>query len=98
MKKWYKEDWSFRVTVISVGDDDNPRSCRLGFEPGDEFSAQYACPEGFCPTAMGKLVTIEEVVRAGGDLTQLGGDSPTSIEFICPSGVVIFSVRAERQS
>jgi len=35
MKNWYKEDYSFKVIVVSVGADGNPECCRNGHEVGD---------------------------------------------------------------
>lgn len=34
MKKWYDEDWRFRIEVIRVGKDNKAEECRLGLEPG----------------------------------------------------------------
>lgn len=92
MKPWYKEDWTFTVEVQSVGIDNSPRSCRLGFEPGDRFECRYECPNGFCPKSMLKLFPVLEAVRSGGDLRSLGGDGPRSMDLLCPDGVVIFRV------
>jgi hypothetical protein len=35
MKKWYAEDWRFRIEVIRVGKENRAEECRLGLEPGD---------------------------------------------------------------
>ena len=49
MKKWYREEWLFHVTVVRVGERGDAGECRLGFEPGDTFECTYECPAGFCP-------------------------------------------------
>lgn len=92
MKPWHKEGWAFIIEVQSVGIENRPESCRLGLEPGDRFECRYECPAGFCPKSMLKLFPLLEAVRSGGDLTNLGGDGPRSMDFICPDGVVIFRV------
>jgi hypothetical protein len=35
MKKWYAEDWRFRIEFILVGKENRAEECRLGLEPGD---------------------------------------------------------------
>lgn len=42
MKKWYNEDYSFKITVIDGQDSD----CRNGHEIGDEYTCEYNCPDG----------------------------------------------------
>ncbi len=44
MKNWYKEDYTFKITVIGVGDDGCAESCRNGHEIGDTYSCEYGCP------------------------------------------------------
>ncbi|WP_424829059.1 hypothetical protein [Rectinema subterraneum] len=38
-----------------------------------------------------------EVVRCNGDLRALGGNGPYETTFICPDGVVLFKLTAERK-
>ena len=47
MKNWYKENYTFKITVIKVGADDNPEYCRNGHEIGDVFYSQTKWAE-FC--------------------------------------------------
>lgn len=96
MRCSYREDWRFTITVSSVGHDNDPRRCRLGFEPDDTFTCNYATPAEFCPKMMTKLYSYLEAVRSGGDLRALGGDASDQISLICPDGVVTFRVKAER--
>jgi hypothetical protein len=35
MKIWHKEEYSFKITVISVGADGKQENCRNGHEVGD---------------------------------------------------------------
>ena len=95
MRSCYKEDWQFTITVLKVGTDNRAESCRLGFEPGDSFTSTYACPPNFCPLTMMTAYPLMTAIRTGGDLRQLGGDTPQSIEFTCPDGVVQFRLVAE---
>ena len=95
MKNWYKEDSSFKITVISVGADGKPENCRNGHEVGDVFTCEYGCPGGFCSKSIAKLFPLMEAVRAGGDLSNLlYGASKHSGMFACPDGVVTFRLEA----
>lgn len=48
MKKWYKEDYSFKITVLSVKLGKTGKvDCRNGHEVGDTFTCEYGCPDGF---------------------------------------------------
>lgn len=95
MKNWYKEDYSFKITVLSVKPDNKPENhCRNGHEVGDEFTCEYGCPERFCSKSMLKLFPLMEAVRSGGDLCNLGGSDRHIIEFDCPDGVVRFKLEA----
>lgn len=96
MRAWYKEDWSFSITVIAVGQDNQAEECRLGFEPGDTFTSCYECPPRFCPKCMMVAYPLMTAARAGGDLCELGGDTAHSIEFTCPDGVVRLRMVAKR--
>ena len=97
MKNCYKEDYFFKITVVSVGTNGKPENCRNGHEIGDTYTCKYGCPGGFCSKSMAKLFPLMESVRAGGDLSNLlAGASKHSGEFICPDGVVAFKMEAFR--
>lgn len=92
MKKWYPEDWRFKLEVVRVGKENKAEECRLGLEPGDTFECAYETPAGFCPTAFIKIFPSLEVMRCGGDLRNLGGKIPNETLVMCPDGVVLFRV------
>ena len=95
MKNSYKEDYSFKIAVVSVGSDGKPENCRNGHEVGDTYDCGYGCPGGFCSKSIAKLFPLMEAVRAGGDLSNLlAGATKHSGEFYCPDGVVVFKVEA----
>lgn len=98
MKRWYQEDWRFRIEVVRVGERNRPEACRLGLEPGDTFECTYGTPAGFCPTSFIKIFPALEVIRCGGDLRNLGGSGAHETTFICPDGVVLFKLTGERRS
>jgi uncharacterized repeat protein (TIGR04076 family) len=95
MKKWYPEDWQFKIEVLLVGKENKAEECRLGFEPGDTFDCRYETPGGFCPTSFLKIFPGMEAVRCGGDLRNLGGEKSTETTFVCPDGVVMFRLTGE---
>jgi len=97
MKKWYHEDWCFKIEVTQVGKENKTKECRLGFEPGDTFECTYETPAGFCPTSFIKIFPSMEVVRCGGDLRNLGGIGAYELTEICPDGVVLFTIKAEKR-
>lgn len=97
MKNWYNEVYSFKITVISVGNDGNAQHCRNGHEIGDTYTCEYGCPMphngggGFCSKSMSKLFPLLEAVRSGGELSNLlPGAQKHKCEFTCPDGVVKF--------
>ena len=96
MRKWYPQDWHFKIEVDQVGKDNVAEECRLGLEPGDTFEWTYETPAGFCPTSFIKVFPALKAVRCEGDLRCLGGAGPSEITFVCPDGVVRFRLRAER--
>ena len=96
MEKWYQEDWRFKIEILKVGVNNNPRNCRLGFEPGDVFESEYETPAGFCPTSFIEIFPVMELVRNGGDLRNMGRDGVSSISFLCPDGIVRFNLTVER--
>jgi uncharacterized repeat protein (TIGR04076 family) len=99
MKKWYKENYSFKITVLSVGADGKPQNCRNGHEIGDDFYCEYGCPDGFCSKSMLKLFPLMEAVRSGGDLSNLlSGASKNSGIFTCPDGVVTFRLEGKEKA
>lgn len=97
MKNWYKEEYSFKITVVLVGPDGKSERCRNGHEIGDTYSCEYGCPGGFCSKSMAKLFPLMEAVRSGGELSNLlMGASKHTGEFRCPDGVVTFKLEALR--
>jgi uncharacterized repeat protein (TIGR04076 family) len=98
MKAWYAEPWHFEIEVLRVGQRNDPRSCRLGLEPGDRFECDYATPAGFCPTAFIKIFPAMEALRCGGDLRELGAQSADATTFLCPDGVVTFRLQGHQRA
>lgn len=98
MKKWYPEDWSFRIEVIRVGEENRAEECRLGLEPGDTFECAYGTPMDLCPTSFIKMFPAMEVMRCGGDLRNLGGEGRTDITVLCPDGVVLFRLSGNQRA
>ena len=98
MKKWYPEDWHFKIEVLRVGKENKAEECRLGFEPGDTFECTYETPTGFCPTSFLKVFPLLEVVRCKGDLRYLGESAPDQATLTCPDGVVVFRVTSEQRA
>jgi len=92
MKKWYSEDWHFKIEVLKVGKEDKAEECRLGLESGDVFECDYATPTGFCPTAFIKIFPAMEAIRCEGDLRYLGAISCNKTDFMCPDGAVRFRI------
>lgn len=99
MKKWYEEEYTFKITVLSVGPENTPvRHCRNGHETGDTFTCEYGCPDGFCSKSMLKLFPLLEALRGGGDLSKLlAGAEKHSGEFTCPDGVATFRLEAVKK-
>ena len=98
MKKWYPEDWLFKIEVLRVGKEGKAEECRLGLEPGDTFECTYETPGGFCPTSFIKIFPSLEVVRCGGDLRNLGGSQPNEITCLCPDSGVLFRITGTQRS
>lgn len=110
MHKWYDEEYSFTIEVISVSHNNQTENhCRNGDEAGDVYRCTYDCPvnqhgRGFCQKSMPLLFPMLETVRGGGDLRKIGGFSPFDNnkasrfckEFICPDGVVTYRLTAEK--
>jgi uncharacterized repeat protein (TIGR04076 family) len=97
MKKWYFEEWLFKIEVVRVGKENKAEECRLGLEPGDTFECTYETPAGFCPTSFVKIFPALEIVRCNGDLRNLGGTGTAETTFACPDGVVLFRIRGEQR-
>ncbi len=96
MESWYREDWRFLITVLSLKPDNSPRRCRNGHEVGDRYECGYDCPGKFCSKSMLKMFPIMEAVRSGGDLRNLGGIESSVMELDCPDGVVRFRLEATK--
>lgn len=84
--------------MIRVGKKNAAEECRMGLEPGDTFECTYETPAEFCPTSFIKIFPAMKVVRCNGDLRALGGNGPYETTFICPDGVVLFKLTAERKA
>jgi uncharacterized repeat protein (TIGR04076 family) len=97
MKKWYPEDWRFKIEVIRVGKENKAEECRLGFEVGDTFECAYGTPANFCPTAYIKIFPALETARCGGDWRNFGAQYPHVMDFVCPDGAVLFKITAEQK-
>ena len=101
MKKWYAEEYEFKVEVTGfLRGDTTERYCRNGEEIGDVYSCTYGCPtnadgEGICSKVMLLLFPLMEAVRSGGDLQNIGGDGCFSKDVVCPDGCVIFRLTAK---
>jgi uncharacterized repeat protein (TIGR04076 family) len=98
VKKWYPEDWRFKIEVMRVGKENKAEECRLGLEPVDTFECTYGTPRDFCPTAFMKIFPAMEAARCGGDWRNFGTQSPLEMHFVCPDGVVSFKVMATSNS
>ncbi len=96
VRPWYREDWAFIITVLQVGQENDPTKCRLGLEVGDSFHCTYGTPAHFCPTTFLKIFPAMEAIRSGGDLRNLGGTGPHETVVKCPAGVVKFRLRGQR--
>ena len=95
MLNWYKEDYQFKITVVSVGPDGEPKRCRKGHEIGDTYTCEYGCPGGFCSKSMAILFPLMEAVRSGGELSNLlTGASKHTGMFVCPFNIVTFKLEA----
>ena len=102
MNKWYDEEYSFTIEVTAVSHDNSTvNHCRNGDEVGDIYRCTYDCPvnsegRGICQKSMAVLFPLMESVRSGGDLRNLGGDTPLSKELLCPDGVVKYRLTAQK--
>lgn len=91
MKRYIKEDCSFKISVIAgKANNDGTINCRNGHEIGDTYTCEYGCPKDFCQKSMLKMFPIMEAARAGGNLQNLGGDTQNTINVCCPDGIVTF--------
>ena len=102
MKKWYDEEYEWKIEVIGfLRGDHTERYCRNGEEVGDVYTCTYGCPVnaqgyGICSKAMLQMFPIMEAVRSGGDLTRIGGSGPYTKDVVCPDGNVIFRLTATK--
>lgn len=100
MKKWYDEEYEFVIEVTGfLGSDKTEHHCRNGEEIGDKYTCTYGCPvnkdgQGICSKCMMIMFPAMEAVRSGGDLMNLGGDTPYTKNFVCPDGCVLFKMTA----
>ena len=102
MKKWYAEEYEWKIEVIGfLRGSRTERYCRNGEEVGDVYTCTYGCPvnaqgQGICPKAMVMMFPIMEAVRSGGDLENIGGSSRYSKDLVCPDGNVIFRKKKKK--
>ena len=102
MKKWYDEEYEFKIEVTGfLRGDHTERYCRNGEEVGDTYTCTYGCPvngdgQGICYKTMMMLCPRMEAVRSGGDLTNIGGSSHYCKEIVCPDGCVMFRLTAKK--
>ena len=102
MKKWYAEEYEWKIEVIGfLRGIRTEQYCRNGEEVGDVYTCTYGCPvnaqgQGICPKAMVMMFPIMEAVRSGGDLENIGGSSRYSKDLVCPDGNVIFRLTAKQ--
>ena len=100
MKKWYDEEYKFEVEVVGyLRGDKTENYCRNGEQIGDKYECTYGCPVnaqgyGICSKTMTALFPVMEAVRAGGDLTNVGGEDKYTKTIVCPDGCVIFRLTA----
>lgn len=100
MKKWYDEEYEFKVEVTGyLCGDHTENYCRNGEEIGDIYTCTYGCPVnqqgcGICSKTMSQLFPLMEAVRSGGDLRRLGGDDRYAKTIVCPDGCVMFRLTA----
>lgn len=100
MKKWYNEEYKFEIEVIGyLRGDKTENYCRNGEETGDKYECTYGTPVngqgyGICSKTMTALFPIMEAVRAGGDLTNIGGEGKYTKTVVCPDGCVTFRLTA----
>jgi len=104
MKKWYDEEYEFEIRTIGyLRGDKTENYCRNGEEIGDVYKCTYGCPVnaqgfGICSKTMTALFPLMEAVRAGGDLTNVGGESKNTKTIVCPDGCVIFRLTARSRN
>lgn len=102
MKKWYAEEYEFKVEVIGfLRGIKTERYCRNGEEIGDTYTCTYGCPvnacgQGICSKTMLLLYPLMESVRSGGELENLGGSGKYTKDIVCPDGCVIFRLTAQK--
>jgi uncharacterized repeat protein (TIGR04076 family) len=102
MKKWYDEEYEFEIEVTGfLRGESTVWYCRNGEEIGDKYTCTYGCPvnangQGICPKLMMVMFPVMESVRSGGDLENIGGDSPNSKTIVCPDGCVLFKLTAKK--
>ena len=101
MKKWYQEEYEFKIEVIGyLRGDHTERYCRNGEEIGDLYTCTYGCPVnkdgyGICSKTMLLLYPLMEAIRSGGNLENLGGDEKYSKTVVCPDGCVLYRLTAK---
>ena len=101
MKKWVEEEYEFQIDVTGfLRGEDTVGYCRNGEEVGDRYTCTYGCPvnqdgQGICSKTMLLLFPLMEVIRSGGDLTNVGGSGRYTKDLVCPDGCVLFRLTAK---
>ncbi len=102
MKKWYDEEYEFKIEVTGfLRGDRTEHYCRNGEEIGDVYKCAYGCSvnqcgQGICSKMMTVLFPVMEAVRSGGDLENIGGEGKYVKTIVCPDGCVVFRLTAEK--
>ncbi|MCH3971159.1 MAG: TIGR04076 family protein [Oscillospiraceae bacterium] len=102
MKKWYAEEYEWKIEVTGfLHGDHTERYCRNGEEVGDQYTCTYGCPvnaagQGICSKTMLLMFPIMEAVRSGGNLEKIGGSSQYCKDIVCPDGCVMFRMTAKK--
>lgn len=102
MKKWFNEDFEWKIEVVGfLRGERTERYCRNGEEIGDTYTCTYGCPvnadgQGICSKTMMMMFPIMEAVRSGGDLENIGGDGKYCKDIVCPDGCVRFRLTANK--
>lgn len=102
MKKWYDEEYEFKIAVTGfLRGDHTEHYCRNGEEIGDTYTSTYGClvneqGQGICSKLMMILFPVMEAVRSGGDLENIGGSGKYVKDIVCPDGCVLFRLTAKK--
>ncbi len=102
MKKWYDEEFEWKIEVTGfLRGDKTEGYCRNGEEIGDVYTCTYGCPvnadgQGICSKVMTVMFPVMEAVRSGGNLENIGGGGRYCKDIVCPDGCVTFRMTAKK--